>query len=148
MKTQIKNLINGCDNVRRDLNNEKYISAPEGSNSKYAGTNREYRYSLRELVHAENPDGMVINFFGKTFQLTRSSSLSGKTVWFSCELSLEDVLALSIFQKSPYTYESTYELVIDDNLTVMLRSFTRKSPNAEWKYRGFFYMDESFVTIL
>lgn len=89
MKTQITDLINGTRDIRRDLSNPKYIDCPKAtSHIGYVGTNFKLRAEIAEKVIAENPDGMDVEMFGKKFHLSRSSSLSGKTVWFSTEITL------------------------------------------------------------
>jgi len=141
MKTQIKNLINGQKKVRRDLSNEKYTAG-------FAGTKNNERNSIAQKIIEENPAGIRIECFGRDFFLKRSQSLSGKTVWFSCEISLEDFMLLSGYKLEPFEYESSFELSINPDMTVYLNKFTRKTPSNTWAERGHDAIDEAFITIL
>lgn len=151
MKTQITDLINGTRDIRRDLSNPKYIDCPKAaSHIGYVGTNFKLRAEIAEKVIAENPDGMDVEMFGKKFHLSRSSSLSGKTVWFSTEITLDDFMLLSGYAASPFrqSKESKFGLEINNDMNVLLHKWCRANDKAQIKYRGYDYIDESFVTIL
>lgn len=151
MKTQITDLINGTRDIRRDLSNPKYIDCPKAtSHIGYVGTNFKLRAEIADKVIAENPDGMDVEMFGKKFHLSRSSSLSGKTVWFSTEITLDDFMLLSGYAASPFRQgkESKFGLEINNDMNVLLHKWCRANDKAQMKYRGYDYIDESFVTIL
>lgn len=149
MKTQISNLINGTKLIRRDLSHSKYANAGAAtSHIGYAGTNNTLRQEIANKVIAENPNGMDIEMFGKKFHLDRSSSLSGKTVWFSTEINLEDFMLLSGYSENPFKYEVSFTLTLNNNMTVDIQMFSRRNNISQWKHRGNVIIGEEFVTIL
>ena len=151
MKTQITSLINGTKNIRRDLSNSKYINCPKASSHiGYAGTNLKTRTEIAEKVKEENPNGMDVEMFGKNFHLSRSSSVSGKTVCFAAEISHDDFMLLSGYVEEPFkdSKESKFELEITNSMNVLLHKWCRVNDKSMMKYRGYDYIDESFVTIL
>lgn len=93
---------------------------------------------------------MDVEIFGKKFRLFRSSSLSGKTIWFSTEITLDDFMLLSGYKENPFTQskESKFELEINNDMNVLLHKWCRANDKAQMKYRGYDYIDESFVTII
>jgi hypothetical protein len=151
MKTQITSLINGAKDIRRDLSNPKYINCPKAtSHIGYAGTNLKFRTEIAEKVIAENPDGMEVEIFGKKFRLSRSSSLSGKTIWFSTGVTINDFMLLSGYTEFPFkrSKEYKFELEINNDMNVLLHKWCRSNDKAQMKYIGYEYIDESFVTII
>lgn len=149
MKTQISNLINGARQIRRDLSHSKYINAAKAtSHIGYAGTNRKIRQEIADRVIAENPDGMDIEMFGTQFHLDRSSSLSGKTISYSTEISIEDFMLLSGYVEKPFKNEGSFFLTFNNDMTVEIQKLSRYGVNAQWKYRGHVNIDEAFVKIL
>ena len=151
MKTQINSLINGTRDIRRDLSNPKYIECPKAtSHIGYAGTSLKLRAEIAEKVIVENPDGMDVEMFGKKFRLSRSSSLSGKTVWFSTEITIGDFMLLSGYAEFPFkqSKECKFALEINNDMNVLLHKWCRSNDKAQMRHRGYDYIDESFVTIL
>lgn len=149
MKTQISNLINGTKLIRRDLSHSKYTNAGAAtSHIGYAGTNSTLRKEIADKVIAENPNGMDIEMFGKKFHLDRSSSLSGKTVWFSTEINLEDFMLLSGYSENPFKYEVSFTLTLNNDVTVDIQMFSRRNNISQWRHRGTVIIGEEFVTIL
>nr|DAZ41775.1 MAG TPA: hypothetical protein [Caudoviricetes sp.] len=151
MKTQITSLINGTRNIRRDLSNPKYIDCPKAtSHIGYAGTSLKLRAEIAEKVIAENPDGMDVEMFGKKFHLLRSASVSGKTVWFSTEISPDEFMLLSGYAELPFkqSKECKFALEINNDMNVLLHKWCRANENATMKHRGYDYIDEAFVTII
>lgn len=150
MKTQISSLINGQRYVRRDLNNPKYINCPKAtSHCGYAGTNHNLRNEIAAKVIEENPNGMDIKLFGKQFHLSKYSSLSGKTVSFTTDISLDDFILISGYPESPFEKkEAKFQLEINNNMEVLLNKFCRASEKSQWRHRGYDYIDESFIEIL
>lgn len=150
MKTQITNLINGSKSVRIDENHAKYVNANRStSHVGYAGTNFDERQEIAQKVIAENGDTLLISLFGKTFQLNKHSSLSGKTIYFSCNISLEDFMLISGYALQPFNKgEGEYTLMIEQDMKVQVSKSYRRNENAAWKYRGYNYIGEEFVTIL
>ena len=151
MKTQITSLINGAKDIRRDLSNPKYINFPKAtSHIGYAGTNLKLRTEIAEKVIAENPDGMEVEIFGKKFRLSRSASLSGKTVCFSTGITINDFMLLSGYTEFPFkrSKEYKFELEINNDMNVLIHKWCRSNDKAQMKYIGYEYIDESFVTII
>ena len=144
-------LINGTPDIRRDLANSKYINCPKASSHiGYAGTNLKTRTEIAEKVKEENPNSMDVEMFGKEFHLSRSSSVSGKTVWFSTEINLEDFMLLSGYVEVPFkqSKECKFTLEINNSMNVLLHKWCRVNDKSTMVYRGYDYIDESFVTIL
>lgn len=151
MKTQITSLINGAKDIRRDLSNPKYIDCPKAtSHIGYAGTNLKLRAEIAEKVISENINGLNVEILGKRFCLSRYSSLSGKTVWFSTEISLDDFMLLSGYVEAPFkqSKECKFELEINNYMNVLLHKWCRANEKAKMKHRGYGYIDEAFVTII
>ena len=149
MKTQINNLINGQKNVIRDENDEKYINAPmSSSHDEYAGTNYDTRREVASKVFEENPECLNVEVRGIKFTMPRYSSLSGKTVWFSCPITSEDYLHITGAKELPYKHETSFTLEINMEMKVIIMKSTRHSERAQWKYRGDICIGEEFVTIL
>jgi hypothetical protein len=149
MKTQINSLINGAKRVRRLLSEAKYVNAPKSSNvGDYAGSNYDLRASIAENVLKENPDGMDIEILGDTLHLNLRKSLSGQSYEYYADISEEQFMKYSGFQSKPFQFPSKFAIVIDQNMFVALHKWTQKNENTEWHFRGFDFIDESFVTIL
>lgn len=149
MKTQISNLINGAKSVRRDENHSKYINAfPATSHVGYAGSNVQLRREVSGKVLAENVDGMCVQMFGKVYNLDRKTSVSGKSVWFSCPLQMDDFLLISGYQSCPYKNECSFLLTINEDMTVCIHMQTRRNEKSQWRYRGSLWIGEEFITIL
>ena len=149
MKTQITSLINGAANIRRDLANGKYINAPKSTSvGDYSGSSNEMRKGIAKKVMAENADGMKVEILGRKYTLSKKQSTTGRTEWFSSEISQDDFELLAGHGSPISKNESKYYLTINADMTVRLTIVSRRSENAEWKDRGGMYIDESFVTIL
>lgn len=149
MKTQISNLINGYANVRRDETNAKYATAAPSTApfSKYAGSPIRLREEIGDKVRAENPDGMDVEIMGHRFHLKRNASCSGKTIWFSTELT-PDEHKLLMGEPYPSGNEWRSALAIDSLMHVEVSRFMRRSEKAQWKQKASMYIGEEFVTIL
>lgn len=149
MKTQISKLINGHANVRRDESHSKYATAALATTpfSKYVGSPIALREEVGGKVLAENPDGMDVEILGHKFHLNRHASCSGKTVWFSAELTLEEH-GLLMGEPYPSNNEWRSALTIDSLMYVEVSRFMRRSEKAQWKQKASMYIGEEFVTIL
>lgn len=131
MKTQINTLNNGCiDSVK-------------------CGTNSEERSAIAAKVFAENPESITVTCNGVTLTMKKSSSISGKTSWYSCEVTEEVLNALEGCRPEcqRYSFESSFTLKITDDCRVLVEKCTRKSPGATWKFRGYDYLPESSFKI-
>ena len=149
MKTRISKLINGHANVRRDESHSKYATAALATTpfSKYVGSPIALREEVGGKVLAENPDGMDVEILGHKFHLNRHASCSGKTVWFSAELTLEEH-GLLMGEPYPSNNEWRSALTIDSLMYVEVSRFMRRSEKAQWKQKASMYIGEEFVTIL
>ena len=87
MKTQIQGIINGAKNVIRMENHPKYINAKVNSYGNFVGTAIDECNAVGKKIFAENGDEMRANIRGVELTLHRHSSTTGKTSWFSSELS-------------------------------------------------------------
>lgn len=149
MKTQISNLVNGYANVRRDQTNAKYVTATPATApfSKYVGSPIDLRKEVGEKVVTENPDGLDVEIMGHRFHLDRHASYSGKTVWFSTELT-SDEHELLMGEPYPSNNEWRSALAIDSLMYVEVSRFMRRNERQQWKQKASMYIGEEFVTIL
>lgn len=146
MKTQITNLINGRKSVIRDLNCKKYLNAkPATSHVGYAGTNRDERAAIAEMVYVENPEQLFLSARGMNFVLPICRSKSGKSWSWNCSISEDEYKALGGWHTDG-TLKS-YMLCVNDDMTIQILSFTRKSENAQWRLSYLDYVDEAYFTI-
>lgn len=144
MKTQIYNLINGMENVDR-IESAKYLNAKQAtSHVGYAGTNRKERMKVAEKVYSENGDIMEIEINGEKFALNRKSSTTGKTEWYSAEVS-EDFAKQFINTDGNIR---SYSLVITHSCEVLIDKYVRSNERSQWRLSYTQYIDESYVTIL
>ena len=148
MKTQISNLINGCKEVIRNMEDAKYMTAkPATSHIGYAGTNREERNEVAAKVYEENGDTLNITAKGIAITLPIHRSTTGKSWSWSCPLTEEQYVALG-GQYTGGTLKS-YSLEVLMSCEVVLSSFTRRSEAAQWRsVEPITYLDESFIQIL
>ncbi len=148
MKTQIQNLINGAKNIIRNEADEKYTTAkPATSHIGYAGTNREERERIAAAVIAENPGSLEIEARGLTLSLHKRTSVSGKTITYETALTEDEYKILVGVSSLPGTLERSFSLCINNDMTVRVDRFSRKSPNAMWKLKEYIYLDEAFIVI-
>lgn len=105
MKTQIANLVNG--------------------NQLQVGTNHAERAAVADKVLSENPSTMTICIRGQVIDLTRSQSLSGKSVCYVGSLPLEVYTSMfgtfGLPKKNP-----SASIMIDGDLRVTVRTNSRK----------------------
>ena len=121
--TQIQDLINGAKNVIRDLSAPKYSdAAPATSHVGYAGTPQDIRTARGAAVLAENGDTLHITARGLSIALHLGGQFTAGTL-------------------------KRYSMVISQDMTVTLNSFTRKSKLAQWKLSHYDALDESFIVI-
>lgn len=131
MKTQINTLKNGCiDSIK-------------------CGTNHDEREAIAAKVLAENPESITLTCNGITKTLTKCSSKSGLTSWYECEVTEEEVNILEGVRIDcrRFEYESSFSLFMFGDCKICIEKFTRKSPAAQWKFRGYDYLQESLFTI-
>lgn len=148
MKTQITNLVNGRVNVRRNDNDVKYVSAISLTNkSGYSGSPITIRQDIGNKVIEENPESLNIEIQGKVLHLARHSSCSGKTVWYSADLTQEEHLAI-MGEPYPSHNEWCSIITIDMLMYVNVTRFMRKSEKAQWKEKASMYIGEELVKIL
>lgn len=148
MKTQIKSLINGRINVRRDLTLAKYINAPKAtSHDGFAGTSYSVRNEIAQKVITENPEFMDVEIFGCKLHLVKKASCSGKTVRYNTVLSDEE---FEIITGAPYPSDNmwTSSLTIHEDMTVEVTRWRRRNEKQQWKEMGTKYIGEEFITIL
>lgn len=152
MKTQICDLINGSENVIRDLSSSKYAGHPAGTSAEFAGTVTSERTAIAEAVKLENPEALRVNVRGVELVLHADrSETSGRIVnYYSditpaqwCAITGRGAECLEI-----YKFETSFIFRINADMTAEALIFARKSPAAMWKTRKFEFIDESFITIL
>jgi hypothetical protein len=149
-KTQISALINGSKSVRRDLSNPKYINAPKSTSfGDYAGSNNEIRKSISDKVFSENGETLNIKICGINLILQKQSSGSGKTNWFSSQITEEQFIVIAGYERKPFNkHEGSYSITINNDMTVVLHKSSRRNEKCTWKFKGYDYVGEEFVTIL
>lgn len=151
MKTQIFNLINGKKNVVRMESCLKYSTAKKASSHNgYAGTNREERAEVAAKVFSENGDEMKVTIRNIEFVLRRGSSTTGKTQWYSCELTSDEYQVIT----AGNTYEwptdmkfKSFRIQINHDCTITATRFGKNSENAQWKAREWVDIGEEYCTI-
>lgn len=127
MKTQISTLQNGCI---------------EGS---ACGSNSEERAAIAAKVFDENPESITVTCNGLTLTLKKGTSTTGKSSWFSCDITEAELNVLEGVRPEcrRYTFESSFTLMIMGDCRVLVQKMTRKSVSASWKFRGYDYLPES-----
>lgn len=152
MKTQIKNLINGQKYVVRDEANPKYLNAPRAtSHDGFGGTAWEKRFALAERVFAENGESLPVDVRGVRLTLKLGTSESGKTRWYSAEVTQAQANAICGFHAEHRWFgacEGYWSFRIGDDLCCKVSSFARRTPGSHWEARTWLNIDEAFVTIL
>ena len=83
--------------------------------------------------------------------LHRGYSTTGKTSWFSCELTSDEYQCITAGR----TYEwpadmkfKSFSLQLNQDCTITATRYGKKSEGAEWKAREWMDIDEAFVTIM
>lgn len=149
MKTQISGLINGHRDVIRDESHPKYRDTRKAtSHDGYVGSADAERYETAQKVFSENPDFLKVLIRGKEYVLKKESSVSGKTSWYFRELSPSEFLDITGYAEIPYTWECSFGLFVQGDMTVEIQSCVRKSERAQWKFRKRWYIGEELVTVL
>jgi hypothetical protein len=148
MKAQISNLIDG-GKVKRMMEHPKYTGYKlhNGQFIDTAGTNHIDRAEIAEKVKNEN-ENLVIELLGHRYELQRQASCSGKTIWWSCEISEEDFFELTEHGGIVETYEKKYTLTISQDMFCTITSYARKNANCQWKDRTYTKIDTAYITIL
>lgn len=105
------------------------------------------RQDIGSKVVEENPERLDIEIQGKVLHLARHSSCSGKTVWYSADLTPEEHLAI-MGEPYPSHNEWCSIITIDMLMYVNVTRFMRKSERAQWKEKASMYIGEELVKIL
>ncbi len=150
MKTQISKLINGSDNVVRNMADPKYNSCQKGTSADFAGTKTEERRAVAEAVKAENPDALHVSVRGVELTLKAETASSGNLINYHAPITAEQWVAITGHTKAldAYKFETSFEFRINADMTAEALLYARKSEAAMWRTRLYEYIDESFVTIL
>lgn len=151
MKTQIDNLINGSKNVVRDENHPKYATAKKNTyGDGYVGTSTAERLAIAEKVFAENGDEMHVIIRGVEITLRRHFSTTGKTSWYSSELTSDEYTTICSGRVYEFPAEMKFKsfgITIHNDCTVTTVRYGKKSEGGAWKVREYSDIDEAFVTI-
>lgn len=151
MKTQIFNLINGNKNVVRLENCLKYTTAKKASShSGYAGTNRDERAEVAAKVFSENGDEMKVTIRNIELVLRRGSSTTGKTQWYSCELTSDEYQLITAGKTYEWPNDMKFKyfnIHLNADCTITATRYCKKSENAQWKAREWMDIDEAFCVI-
>lgn len=148
MKTQVSDIIDGSWNVVRGLLHPKYAVAKANYGSAIIGTDYETRKSIWERVSEENPEYIDLRIRGeRVYHLKRHTSTTGKTSWYSTEITDVDYVIITD-KVNPFTFETSFTLYLTEDLTVYVSKSTRKTPNSQWKHRGNDHIGTEFVEVL
>lgn len=152
MKTQIRDLINGSENVIRDLSASKYAECPAGTSAEFAGSATSERTAIAEAVKLENPEALRVNVRGvELLLLTDRAKTSGRIVNYCSDITPAQWCAItgrSSEYLKIYKFETSFIFRINADMTAEALIFARKSPGAMWRTRKYEFIDESFITIL
>ncbi len=148
MKTQISKLINGSERVMRDLRNEKYENADKNIYGNYVGSKKEEREEVANQVFVENSEIMQVEVKGVRLSLRKSTSLSGKTIWYSSELTDSEYKAILGHGFPSETSQWSSSITINQDMTVCVNLSKRKNERCQWKHSYMQWIGEEFVTIL
>ena len=151
MKTQIFNLINGNKNVVRMENCLKYTTAKKANgHNGYVGTDLTERAEVAAKVFSENGDEMKVTIRNVELVLRRGASTTGKTQWYSCELTSDEYQVITAGK----TYEwpadmkfKSFSIQINNDCTITATRFGKRSENAQWKAREWVDIGEEYCTI-
>ena len=116
-----------------------------------SGSNYEMRFQVAEKVKSENPERIRILFHGEEIDLFYHESNSGKTFWYcSKQLHSELVSKLVPYDKRAIEHPTLtrYEIQIDFNMNCDLLHYSRRSEQAQWKYRQPIEIPEKEIEIL
>lgn len=151
MKTQIHNLINGNKNVIRLESNTKYDTAKKAtSHVGYAGTNSDERAAVVAKVFEENGEEMKVNIRNVELTLHRGSSTTGKTQWYSCELTSDEYQVITAGKTYEWPAEmkfKSFDIRLNADCTITATRYGKKSEGAEWKAREWMDIGEEFFNI-
>jgi hypothetical protein len=150
MKTQIQDIINGAENVIRMENHPKYINSKVNSCGNFVGTAVDERNAIGEKIFAENGDEMRANIRGVELTLHRHSSSTGKTSWYSSELTPDEYAIIctgNTFEWPADMKFKSFDITIGKDCTVTVTRYGKKSEGATWKAREWNDLDGAFVTI-
>lgn len=152
MKTQIRDLINGSENVIRDLSASKYAGCPAGTSAEFAGTVASERAAIAEAVRLENPETLRVNVrsIELILQADRSKT-SGRIIGYFSDITAAQWCAITGRGSECleiYKFETSFSFRVNADMTAEALIFARKSPGAMWRTRKYEFIDESFITIL
>jgi hypothetical protein len=146
-KTQITNLINGARWVIRDLTNPKYEGFSKSKISFIPSTDKEREETARQ-VFKENPDKLDIEIMGDRITLLKKISYSGKNEEYREYITPQQFLRFLKLRKPPYDCICRFALIVNHDMTVSINKWTKETEDSHWQFRGYSYIDESFIKIL
>ncbi len=152
MKTQIHELVSGKKSVIRNEKHSKYSNAQMTTDHfGFAGTNRKEREEIAGRVFAENGDTMHVSVRGVPLSLRRGASTTGKTEWFSAEITREQANAICGFPATAEWFskcEGSWTFTINGDCTCVVDAYARRTPGSAWTHRQFYDIGEEFIAIL
>lgn len=133
MKTQINDLVQGSQFV--------------------AGTPQEIKAERFKKVVAENPDCLRIEIKGVEIKLRINVTLSGKTIGYIKDLSLEEAINLRLYPDEPefkerYGKKYIITLSVDSHAIVWTTAFGRKNERCQWRFRYNRNIENKYAKIL
>lgn len=149
MKTQFDFIIRGNYGVMRDLTHAKYNGLNIGEFDGCVGTNFDERAAIMDKVLQENGETLRVMVKGVALTLARGSSVSGKTWWYSCELTEDQAVAIAGDSfKLPDGGVKDYALNISSEGDVDVQRWRARNERAQMKWKQPQPIDSAFVVIL
>lgn len=129
----------------------KYTTAKKAtSHEGYAGTNRKERAAVAAKVFAENSEEMKVTIRNVELTLHRGSSTTGKTQWYSCELTSDEYQVITAGKTYDWPAEmkfKSFDICLNADCTITATRYGKKSEGAEWKAREWMDIGEEFLII-
>lgn len=98
------------------------------------GTPHAIRAQIEKAIFTENPAHIVLKIEGIFFLLKKAKSLSGKTEWFSCEISTDSAKKICGYKCDPFVFKSKAALEFTGS-EVIVHWWTKKTNGSQWKPR-------------
>lgn len=128
MKTQINTLVSGTTGI--------------------VGTSSAIRKEISEKVLAENGDTLRVIVKGVELELQRSCSCSGKSWWWSAELTEEQHLAIVDGSMAGVGRLNRFHFSLDSDCRATVQVWHRSNELKKWRYGYMHTIQEANILIL
>lgn len=148
MKTQIQNLIDGSENVLRDLDHPKYHPAADEPVN-ITGTDPVIRRRIADKVVSENPETLSVRICGISVKLKMEHLGIGNIFWYSTRINREEYLQISGREELPFlSTKAAFILLVSGDMKVSMSAFPDKYPDYLRSELEVVKIGEEFVEIL